>query len=151
MFTSHTIRRYMYHGVLESALAGLIYSWSGLVAASPATVPAEVQFVSPVTITTGNSQPSGDDQLASLDLGTSMTRAMTITVNIRTSSTVYTVDDFQCSYNNGAITGACDGAGPGVTASADNLTLQIGAKLIGNGLDVADATNSNIDVIVSYQ
>lgn len=179
MFTSHTTKRHICKGTLVSVLAGLIYPWGDLYPAGLATVATEVQFVNPITITTGNNlqyglvskaivnpetitiaassavtdsnnRVSGSTRAASFIVGTTATQAMTITVNTITNGTAYTLDSFHCDYSGGVAVGTCDGAGLNVASSTDNATLQIGATLTGNGLDVAGTANGSFDVTVSY-
>lgn len=180
MLANNTARCRISLVALLAVLAGLMHP-ATLCMASSATVGVRVQFVNPTEITTEsallygeistdltdsdtagidsnstvtdtNSQLSGDTLMAaSLTVAATDPRAMTITVDSVTGDTGYTLDGFQCDYDDGAVTGTCDGAGLNVASTAASATLLIDATLSVNDVDVAAATDGDFAVTLSYQ
>ena len=149
-------------------------------AANPEPVTAEVTFVDPITISETNALQfglldqnladaetiviatdgtvtdatsrvqGGSQAAANLTVGASAGQGITILVDNVTNGTGYTLGSFQCDYNDGSASGACDGSG--LSASAvSSATLLIGATLTGDGLAAAGAADGSFDVTVTYQ
>lgn len=162
-----------------SALALLLVMGSAG-AANPEPVTAEVEFVDPITITETNALQFGllDQNLASAETviiapggtvtdaggnvqgGTQAAANLTVTSTAAQSVTIlvdnivngvgYALSSFQCDYNTGAASGACDGSGLTATSAA-SAALLIGATLTGDGLSAPGAANGSFDVTVTYQ
>ncbi|MCZ6888036.1 MAG: DUF4402 domain-containing protein [Gammaproteobacteria bacterium] len=152
---------------------------AGVLAANHHTVPVQVTFVDPITITLGNALQYGslDENLASSESVTvapnglvtdptdrveggaqtaaSLTvtatpgKAITILVDSVAPGAGYSLADFRCNYNAGTDT-ACDGAGYSQITAASG-TLFVGATLTGDGTAATGAANGSFDVTVTYQ
>jgi hypothetical protein len=163
--------------IAGSALMGLTIA-SGVNAANPESVVAQVTFANPITITENNSLQWGtlDHNLAtetitiapdstvsgtgtafvigatpaaaSLTVGATA-GGITILVDTIVSGAGYSLGTFMCNYNGGTDT-ACDGSGYNETGVA-SATLLIGATLTGDDTAVPGAANGSFEVTVTYQ
>lgn len=164
---------------IASTVAGLIVA-TAVFAANPETVPVEVTFAAPVTITgttslqfglldvsmaasdtvTVNPDDSTSDPQSRIIGGTQAAATMTIsalgatgitiTADNPTNGTYYTLGSFVCNYDNGTDT-AC-GSGYNVTSAlGGSAPLAVGATLTGLGGASAGADNGSFEVTVIYQ
>jgi len=164
--------------ILGSTLIAMMFA-TGVDAANPEPVVAEVEFIAPITILETNALQYGlldtnftgvetiviapNDALtdaagrvlggtqAAADFTVTATTAQAITILVdNTSGGVgYTIASFICNYDAGTDT-ACDGAGYGETSVA-SATLSIGATITANGSAVPGVDNGSFDVTISYQ
>ena len=148
-------------------------------AANTVTVPVQVTFVEPITISEVKGLQFGslDKNLANLERVTvapnsvvadpadrieggsqtaaSMTikaspgRSITIHVDAVAPGAGYSLIDFRCNYNAG-IDMACDGAGFSETTVASGILL-VGVTLTGDGTAEAGAADGSLDITVIYQ
>ena len=160
--------------IRNAAIAASVLLASNTFAATE-NVNAEVQFVSPVSITENNPLQFGlldaglanletvviatDDSVtdsasnvlggtqAAADLTVSATAGQSINISISSivNGTGYALGSFTCDYNGNG-SGAC-----GAETSVASGTLEIGATLTGDGLAVAGTANGSFDVVVDYQ
>ena len=175
--TSNWMKRFAV--IAGSALMGLMLA-TGIYAANPESVVAEVEFVAPVTIAEDSSMQFGllDVNLASLETiilapddstsGTGTSRILgsaplaadlTITASASTGITIL-VDNVTTGTGYGLGTWmceydalgplACDGAGWDVTSVASGA-LRVGVTLTGDGTAVVGNQDGSFDVTVSYQ
>lgn len=177
MFEKQRMKRVT--GPLSLGVVALALSAVGAMAANPESVNAEVEFVSPITITENNALQYGlldvnmanaetvvigtDDSVtdagsnvmggsqAAADLTVAATAAQSITILVDSvsSGSGYALGTFLCSYNGGTDT-ACDGGGMSATSVA-SAVLEIGATLTGDGLASVGVANGSFNVTVSYQ
>lgn len=101
------------------------------------------------TVTDSNGRVLGGTQLAAkLTVAATVSKSINIVVNNIVGNNGYGLDSFQCSYNGG-VAKTCDGAGTNEVA-AGTATLEIGARLVGNGSTTAGIYNGSFDVLVAY-
>ncbi len=166
---------------LGRVLAGALFVLGAAQFASAAVenVPAEVEFVVPVSIVENNALQFGlldvafanletiiigtDDFLtdagsnvlggaqAAADLTVTASAGQTITILVDTvvNGTGDALATFLCSYDNGADT-ACDGAGYTATSVASGV-IEVGATMTGDGLAVAGNADGSFNITINYQ
>ncbi len=178
MNTNIWIKRFA--AILGSALTGLMLATSAN-AANPETVPVDVTFVAPITITAVSSlnfglvdvafitpntitiNPNstfsdpqgriagGTQAAASMTITSIGSTGITITADNPVDGTYWTLGSFTCNYDSGSDT-AC-GSGYNVTSPAGGAApLLVGAVLTGvAGGATAGADPGTFDVTVVYQ
>ena len=100
-------------------------------------------------VTDANGRVVGGTQLAAkLTVNATASKSINIVVNNISGNNGYGLDSFQCSYNGGAVK-TCDGAGTNETA-AGTATLEIGARLVGDGNTNEGTYNGSFDVLIAY-
>ncbi len=100
-------------------------------------------------VTDSNGRVVGGTQLAAkLTVSATSSKSINIVVNNVAANSGYSLDSFQCSYNGGA-TKVCDGAGTNEVA-ANSATLEIGARLVGDGNSNTGIYNGSFDVLIAY-
>lgn len=174
MKSKYSVRRI----VSGLVVAGLVLA-ARLAAADTVTVPVQVTFVDPVTITEVSALTFGslDKNLTDLERvtiapdntvadpagrvegGTQAAASMTIKASPGQRITIqvdavdpgagYSLSDFRCSYNAGSDT-PCEGAGFSETTAAAG-TLFVGATLTADGTTAAGPADGSLDVTVVYQ
>jgi hypothetical protein len=166
--------------ILGSALIGLMLA-TGANAANPETVPVDVTFVAPITITAvsslkfglldvgmaatntitiaaggGVSDPQGNivggtQAAASMTITSIGSTGITITADSPIDGAYWTLGAFNCDYDGAGSDTAC-GSGYDVTSPAGGIaTLLVGATLTAIGGAVAAPDNGSFDVTVVYQ
>lgn len=160
------------------AIAGVVLA-ANLAAADTVTVPVQVTFVDPVTITEVSALTFGSLDKNLMDLervtiapdhtvadpagrvegGTQAAASMAIKASPGQSITIqvdaihpgagYSLSDFRCRYNAGT-DAPCDGGGFSETTVATG-TLFVGATLSGDGTAAAGPADGSLDVTVVYQ
>jgi len=101
------------------------------------------------SVTDTNGRVVGGTQLAAkLTVNATSAKSINIVVNNINGNNGYGLDSFQCSYNGGAAK-TCDGAGTNETA-AGTATLEIGARLVGDGNTTEGIYNGSFDVLIAY-
>ena len=150
-----------------------------LAAAGTVTVPVQVTFVNPISISEVSALQFGsiDQNLADSETvtvapdstvtdpadrvegGPQAAASLTVTatpgqvITIYVGSVVpgagYSLTGFRCNYNAGS-DGACDGLGYSETSVA-STSLLVGATLVGDGTAVAGVADGSLDVTIIYQ
>jgi len=163
---------------LTGAVMALLLS-ARLAAANPVTVPVQVTFVNPISISEVSALQFGsiDQNLADSETvtvapdstvtdpadrvegGPQAAASLTVTatpgqvITIYVGSVVpgagYSLTGFRCNYNAGS-DGACDGLGYSETSVA-STSLLVGATLVGDGTAVAGVADGSLDVTIIYQ
>lgn len=101
------------------------------------------------TVTDSNGRVVGGTQMAAkLTVNATASKSINIVVSNINGNNGYGLDSFQCSYNGGAAK-ACDGAGTNETATG-TATLEIGARLVGDGNTSTGVYNGSFDVLIAY-
>ena len=164
--------------VMGSAVMGTMFTTVADATVEPVT--AEVTFAGAIGITEVNALQFGvlDVGMANLDTliintddtfvdsasniigGTQAAAELTITatalvtlsilVDTIVSGSGYTLDTFVCNYEGGG-DADCDGPGTYQPTSVASGTLEIGAKITGDGSASAGAANGSFNVTVIYQ
>jgi len=165
--------------ILGSTLIAMMFA-TGVDAANPEPVVAEVEFIDPITITETNALQYGlvdvgftgaetivigtNDALtdaagrvinpgaiAAADFTVTATTAQAITILVdNTSGGVGYTIASFICNYDGGTDTACDGAGYGETSVA-SATLSIGATISANGSAVVGVDNGSFDVTITYQ
>jgi len=163
---------------ISAAVMALLLS-AHLAAAGTVTVPVQVTFVNPIsisevsalqfgsidqnladsetvtiapdsTVTDPADRVEGSPQAAaSLTITTTPGKAITIQVDSVVAGAGYSLTDFRCNYNAGADV-ACDGVGYSESSVASG-NLLVGATLTGDGTAVVGVADGSLDVTIIYQ
>ena len=178
MLTQNQSNSPHFFAICKTLLGILLLSQSYFAISATKNVEAQVEFVAPVeitennglqfgmvstelanletifiatdnTVTDTNGRVVGGTQLAAkLTVNATSAKSINIVVNNINGNNGYGLDSFQCSYNGG-VAKACDGAGTNETA-AGTATLEIGARLVGDGNTNAGIYNGSFDVLIAY-
>jgi len=166
--------------ILGRVLAGALFVLGAAQQASAdvENVPAEVEFVVPVSIAVNNALQfglldaafadgetiviatndgvtdagsnvlGGAQAAADLTITASAGFAILILVDTIVNGTGYALDTFFCSYDNGTDT-ACDGVGQTTTSVASGV-LEVGATMTGDGNAVAGNADGSFNITINY-